>query len=138
MVVLTWSQVFGYAGQGCYTIKFLNDTLGYAGAYNSRIFRTTNAGANWLQQTTFQTNEEVTSIDFADLTHGVAVTILMFTELPTEQPGQDLLMANQIYFSCIFTYGKYCFGDSYGGLRTASKLWKLLIPIQIANPVFKF
>jgi hypothetical protein len=33
------------ADKACYTIKFLNDTLGYAGAYNSRIFRTTNAGA---------------------------------------------------------------------------------------------
>jgi len=63
---LTWSQVFGYGGTGCYTIKFLNDTLGYAGAYNSRIYRTTNAGLSWAQQTTFQTNEEISAIDFSD------------------------------------------------------------------------
>ncbi len=118
---LTWSQVFGYSGQACYTIKFLNDTLGYAGAYNSRIFRTTNAGATWAQQTTFQTSEEVTSIDFADLTHGVAVTnsYVYRTSNGTNWSGPFFGGPNFIS-SAISPNGSIVLGDSYGGLRIAS------------------
>jgi photosystem II stability/assembly factor-like uncharacterized protein len=118
---LTWSQVFGYGGQGCYTIKFLNDTLGYAGAYNSRIFRTTNAGATWAQQTTFQTSEEVTSIDFADLTHGVAVTnsYVYRTSNGINWSGPFIGGSNFIS-AAISPTGSLVLGDSYGGLRIAS------------------
>jgi photosystem II stability/assembly factor-like uncharacterized protein len=116
----TWSQVFGYNGQACYTIKFLNDTLGYAGAYNSRIFRTTNAGATWLQQTTFQTNEKVTSIDFSDLTHGIAVThsYIYRTNNGTTWAGPFNGQPNFISAAYAPT-GSIVLGDSYGGLHTA-------------------
>lgn len=117
---LTWSQVFGYSGQACYTIKFLNDTLGYAGAYNSRIFRTTNAGATWSQQTTFQTNEKVTSIDFADLTHGIAIThsYIYRTNNGTTWTGPFNGSSNFIAAAFAPT-GSMVIGDSYGGLHTA-------------------
>jgi photosystem II stability/assembly factor-like uncharacterized protein len=117
----TWSQVFGYGGQGCYTIKFLNDTLGYAGAYNSRIFRTTNGGANWSQQTSFQTSEEVTSIDFADLTHGVAVTSAYVYRTSNGTTWSSPYLGGPNFLSAAFSpSGNIVLGDSYGGLRTAS------------------
>ncbi len=117
----TWSQVFGYSGQGCYTIKFLNDTLGYAGAYNSRIFRTTNAGATWSQQTTFQTSEEVTSIDFADLTHGVAVTSAYVYRTSNGTTWSSPYLGGPNFLSAALSpVGNLVLGDSYGGLRTAS------------------
>jgi photosystem II stability/assembly factor-like uncharacterized protein len=117
---LTWSQNFGYAGQGCYTIKFLNDTLGYAGAYNSRIFKTTNGGANWLQQTTFQTNEEVTGIDFADLNNGVAVTSAYVYRTSNGTTWSSPYLGGPNYISAAFSpNGSLVLGDSYGGLRTA-------------------
>lgn len=117
---LTWSQVFGYGGQGCYTIKFLNDTLGYAGAYNSRIFRTTNAGATWSQQTTFQTNEEVTSIDFANLTNGVAVTSAYVYRTTNGTSWSSPYLGGPNFLSAaISPSGNLVLGDSYGGLRTA-------------------
>lgn len=117
----TWSQVFGYSGQGCYTIKFLNDTLGYAGAYNSRIFRTTNAGATWAQQTTFQTSEEVTSIDFADSIHGVAVTNSYVYRTSNGTNWTGPFVGGPNFISCaISPTGSLVLGDNYGGLRTAS------------------
>lgn len=118
---LTWSQVFGYVGQACYTIKFLNDTLGYAGAYNSRIFRTTNAGATWTQQTTFQTNEKVTSLDFADLTHGIAVTNAYIYRTNNGINWSGPFVGGSNFISAAFSpTGSIVIGDSYGGLSTAS------------------
>ena len=117
---LTWSQVFGYSGQACYTIKFLNDTLGYAGAYNSRIFRTTNAGATWAQQTTFQTSEQVNSIDFADLTHGVAVTNSYVYRTSNGTSWTGPFFGGPNFISAAFSpTGSLVLGDNYGGLRTA-------------------
>lgn len=117
---LTWSQVFGYAGQGCYTIKFLNDTLGYAGAYNSRIFRTTNAGANWIQQTTFQTNEKVTGLDFRDLTNGIAVTNSYIYRTVNGTTWAGPFNGAPNFISAAFaSTGSIVIGDSYGGLHTA-------------------
>ncbi|MFN7689698.1 MAG: YCF48-related protein [Bacteroidota bacterium] len=118
---LTWSQVFGYLGQACYTIKFLNDTMGYAGAYNSRIFRTTNAGLTWTQQTTFQTNEEVTAIDFSGLTNGVAVTSAYVYRTSNGTTWSSPYLGGPNYLSCAMSpNGNLVLGDSYGGLRTAA------------------
>ena len=117
----TWSQVFGYGGQGCYTIKFLNDTLGYAGAYNSRIFRTTNAGLNWIQQTSFQTSEKVTSIDFADLTNGIAVTNSYVYRTSNGINWSGPFNGTTNFISAAFSpTGNIVLGDEFGGLRTAS------------------
>ncbi|MFN5630145.1 MAG: YCF48-related protein [Bacteroidota bacterium] len=114
---LTWSQVFGYGGTGCYTIKFLNDTLGYAGAYNSRIYRTTNAGLSWAQQTTFQTNEEISAIDFSDITHGVAVTesYIYRTTNGTNWGGTTFLGGNKVSGAFSPT-GTIIVGDTHGGI----------------------
>jgi photosystem II stability/assembly factor-like uncharacterized protein len=118
---LTWSQVFGYSGQGCYTIKFLNDTLGYAGAYNSRIYRTVNGGATWAQQTTFQTSEEITSIDFADLIHGVAITTSYVYRTSDGITWSSPFLGGPNFISAAFApSGNLVLGDSYGGLRKAS------------------
>jgi hypothetical protein len=73
-----------------------------------------------LQQTTFQTNEKVTSIDFSDLTHGIAVTTFIHVYRTNKwyYTGQDLLMANQTFISAAYcTYREVLvLGDSYGGL----------------------
>lgn len=118
---LTWTQVYGYLGQACYNIQFLNDTLGYAGAYNSRIFRTTNGGLTWSQQTTFQTNEEVIAMSFSNLTQGVAVTdsYVYRTNNGTTWSGPFLSGFN--FKSAAFSpTGTIILGDSYGGLHRAS------------------
>jgi len=114
---LTWSQVFGYIGIACYSIKFLNDTLGYAGAYNSRIYRTINGGLTWAQQTTFQTNEEITAIDFADLTRGVAVTesYIYRTTNGTTWSGNTFLGGNKVSGAFSPT-GTIIVGDTHGGI----------------------
>lgn len=116
---LTWSQVFGYSGQSCYTIKFLNDTLGYAGAYNSRIFRTTNGGNNWIQQTSFQTNEKVTSIDFSDLTHGIAVTHSYIYRTNNGTTWSGPFGSPNVISAAFAPTGSIVIGDSFGGLHTA-------------------
>ena len=114
---LTWSQVFGYGGTACYSIKFLNDTLGYAGAYNSRVFRTINGGLTWAQQTTFQTNEEISAIDFADLTRGVAVTesYIYRTTNGTTWGGTTFLGGNKVSGAFSPT-GTVIVGDTHGGI----------------------
>ncbi len=117
---LTWSQVFGYNGQACYTIKFLNDTLGYAGAYNSRIFRTTNGGINWIQQTTFQTSEKVTSIDFSNLTNGIAVTNSYVYRTSNGTAWSGPFNGQTNFISAAFApTGSIVIGDRYGGIHTA-------------------
>lgn len=118
---LTWTQVYGYLGQACYNIQFLNDTLGYAGAYNSRIYRTINGGLTWSQQTTFQTNEEVIAMSFSNLTQGVAVTdsYVYRTNNGTTWSGPFLSGFN--FKSAAFSpTGTIILGDSYGGLHRAS------------------
>ncbi|HRG60089.1 MAG TPA: YCF48-related protein [Bacteroidia bacterium] len=136
---LTWSQVFGYGGQACYTIKFLNDTLGYAGAYNSRIFRTTNGGATWAQQTTFQTNEEVTAIDFADSTHGVAVTNSYVYRTSNGINWSGPFVGGPNFISAAFSpNGSLVLGDSYGGLRTASNFGTSYVNSNSQSGLFNF
>jgi photosystem II stability/assembly factor-like uncharacterized protein len=117
---LTWSAASGYLGQGCYSIKFLNDTLGYAGAYNSRIFRTINGGINWIQQTSFQTNEKVTSIDFSNLTNGIAVTNSYIYRTINGTTWSGPFVAAPNFISAAFSpSGSIVVGDSYGGFHTA-------------------
>jgi photosystem II stability/assembly factor-like uncharacterized protein len=70
---LTWNQNFGYYFTNCYVIHFLNDTLGFAGAFGNAIFRTTNGGENWSQQSYPQLSEYIRSFDFADSLRGMAV-----------------------------------------------------------------
>jgi photosystem II stability/assembly factor-like uncharacterized protein len=70
---LTWNQNFGYYFTNCYAMHFLNDTLGFAGAFGNAIFRTTNAGENWSQQSYPQLSEYIRSFDFADSLRGMAV-----------------------------------------------------------------
>ena len=118
---ITWSAVAGFTGQSCYTIKFLNDTLGYAGAYNSRIFRTINGGINWIQQTSFQTNEKVTSIDFSDLTNGIAVTNSYIYRTSNGATWTGTFNSAPNFISAAFSpNGNIVLGDEFGGLRTAS------------------
>ena len=118
---LTWSAASGYLGQGCYSIKFLNDTLGYAGAYNSRIFRTINGGINWIQQTSFQTNEKVTSIDFSDLTNGIAVTNSYIYRTSNGATWTGTFNSAPNFISTAFSpTGNIVLGDEFGGLRIAS------------------
>ena len=70
---LTWSQNFGYYFTTCYSMHFLNDTLGFAGSFGNAIFRTTNGGENWSQQSYPQLSEHIRSFDFADSLKGMAV-----------------------------------------------------------------
>jgi photosystem II stability/assembly factor-like uncharacterized protein len=70
---LTWSQNFGYYFTTCYSMHFLNDTLGFAGAFGNAIFRTTNGGDTWSQQSYPQLSEYIRSFDFADSLRGMAV-----------------------------------------------------------------
>ncbi len=71
---LTWSQNFGYNLTNCYTIHFLNDTLGYAGGFNNRIYKTTDGGNLWLMQQNPGLSENIRSISFADSVRGMAVS----------------------------------------------------------------
>lgn len=70
---LTWSQNFGYFFTTCYAMHFLNDTLGFAGAFGNAIFRTTNGGENWSQQSNPQLSEFIRSFSFADSLRGMAI-----------------------------------------------------------------
>ena len=71
---LTWSQNFGYNLTNCYTIQFINDTLGYAGGFNNRIYKTTDGGNLWLMQQNPGLSENIKSISFADSVRGMAVS----------------------------------------------------------------
>ncbi len=71
---LTWSQNFGYNLTNCYTIHFINDTLGYAGAFNNRVYKTTDGGNLWLMQQNPGLSENIKSISFADSLRGMAVS----------------------------------------------------------------
>ena len=71
---LTWSQNFGYNLTNCYAINFINDTLGYAGAFNNRIYKTTDGGNLWLMQQNPGLSENIKSISFADSVRGMAVS----------------------------------------------------------------
>lgn len=136
---LTWSQVFGYGGQACYTIKFLNDTLGYAGAYNSRIYRTTNAGATWSQQTTFQTSEKVTAIDFANLTNGVAVTNSYIYRTTNGINWAGPFNGAPNFISAAFSpSGSIVLGDSYGGFHTAQNYGTTYLNMNPQSGFFNF
>ena len=71
---LTWNQNFGYYFTNCYSMHFLTDSLGFAGAFGNAIFRTTNAGETWSQQSYPQLSEYIRSFDFADSLSGMAVS----------------------------------------------------------------
>lgn len=70
---VTWAQNFGYSQSNCYTMHFLNDTLGYAGAYGNAIFRTTNAGLTWALQSNPQLSQNINSFAFSDSVNAVAI-----------------------------------------------------------------
>jgi len=118
---LTWNQAFGYVGQGCFTIKFLNDTLGYAGSFNTLMYRTTNAGNTWAQQNILQTSEEITSIDFANLITGIAVSAGYILRTNNGVNWSSVFVSGSNFIStAISPQGSIIIGDQYAGLRTAS------------------
>ena len=116
---LTWSQVFGYSGSACYTIKFVNDTMGYAGAYNSRIYKTVNGGLTWGMQTSFTTSEAVRNISFKDAENGIAVTnsYVYRTSNGSTWTGPFQSGGNNFYSCALSANGVAVLGDSYGGLH---------------------
>ena len=70
---LTWSQNFSYYFTNCYSIKFLNENLGFAGANGNAIFRTIDAGQTWSLVSNPQLSEYIRCFDFADSLNGIAL-----------------------------------------------------------------
>jgi photosystem II stability/assembly factor-like uncharacterized protein len=118
---ITWNEVYGYLGDGCYNIQFLNDTLGYTGAYNGGIHRTTNGGLTWAQQTNLTNNEEVYGIAFSSLTKGVAVSNNYVYRTNNGTTWSLPFLSGFNFRSCAYSpSGTLILGDSYGGLHRAS------------------
>lgn len=136
---LTWSQVFGYSGSACYTITFLNDTLGYAGAFNSRIFRTVNGGATWMQQTTFNTNEEISAIDFMDSARGIAITNSYVYRTTNGINWSGPFISGNNFLSCaLSSSGVAILGDSYGGIHRNNDLSNTYVDLNPQSGLFPF
>lgn len=114
---LTWSQVFGYTSSGCYSILMLNDTLGYAGGTNSRIFRTTNGGQTWSQQTNFNTSEPVRSISFASNSSGIVVTNSYIYSTVNGTNWYSPYYGNNHFGGAISPNGTAIVGNNFGGIK---------------------
>ncbi len=69
-----WSQNFGYFPSTCYSMHFINDSVGWAGAYGNAIFRTTNGGQLWQQQQNPNLSSPIKAIAFADSLKGIAIS----------------------------------------------------------------
>jgi photosystem II stability/assembly factor-like uncharacterized protein len=67
----TW-KVQSSPGASLNAIKFLNASEGWVAADSGKIFKTSDGGGHWLNQTT-GVQSSLTSVDFADSLHGVAV-----------------------------------------------------------------
>jgi len=117
---LTWNQNFGYTISACYSIVFLNDTLGYAGGYNSKISRTTNGGLTWLSQTNFTTNEGVKDISFTSPTQGIAVTNSYIYKTSNGTTWSSPFYGGN-HKSCVITNSSTAIAtDLYGGLERST------------------
>lgn len=118
---LTWSQNFGYFFTNCYSIHFLNDTLGFAGANGNAIFRTTNGGENWSLQSNPQLSEFIRSIDFADSLRGMAVAggyIYRTTNGGTT--WTSTFYTGNLRSGALSPEGKAVVGNLTGGIRISS------------------
>ena len=69
----TWSQNFSYYFTNCYSIRFLSNTFGFAGANGNAIFRTTDAGQTWSLVSNPGLSEYIRCFDFADSLQGIAL-----------------------------------------------------------------
>lgn len=67
----TW-KVQPSPGASLNAVKFLNASQGWVAADSGKIFETSDGGGHWLNQTT-AVQSSLTSVDFADRLHGVAV-----------------------------------------------------------------
>ncbi|MEX0635878.1 MAG: hypothetical protein WD135_03850, partial [Ferruginibacter sp.] len=70
----TWSQNFGYFPSNCYTMHFINDSIGWAGAFGDAIYKTTNGGVNWALQQNPNLSTFIRAIAFEDSTRGIAIS----------------------------------------------------------------
>lgn len=105
----------------CYILKFLNDTLGYVGCANSSLFKTINSGLSWTQVTNINTFQNIMGIDFADLTHGIAVTDSHIHRTNNGINWNDVNIPDSAFTCAAFSpSGNILIGDAYGGLHTAS------------------
>ena len=67
----TW-KVQSSPGDSLNAVKFLNASQGWVAADNGKIFETSDGGGHWLNQAT-GVQASLTSVDFVDRWHGIAV-----------------------------------------------------------------
>lgn len=119
---LTWSQNFGYIEASCYSMVFVNDSVGYAGEYNSRIYKTTNYGLTWGQQTFLSTNSAIRKISFINDTTGMAVSNNYIYRTLNGKTWSSPFYSDNILSVAISKTGTAIVGDLYGGLRKSTNM----------------
>ncbi len=117
----TWTQNFGYFFTNCYSMYFMNDSLGFAGANGNAIFRTTNAGQNWSLVSNPQLSEYIRCFDFADSLRGIALAGgYIYRTLNGGTTWSQTFYTGNLRSGALSPNGNSVVGNLTGGLRISS------------------
>jgi photosystem II stability/assembly factor-like uncharacterized protein len=118
---ITWSQNFGYYFTNCYSMYFLNDSVGFAGSNGNAIFRTTNRGANWSLQSNPQLSEFIRSFSFADSLRGMALAGgYIYRTLNGGSTWSSTFYTGNLRTGAMSSNGHAVVGNLTGGIRISS------------------
>ena len=117
---LTWSQNFGFFPTSCYSIHFVNDTMGWAGSYGNAIFRTVNGGQLWAMQQNPNLSEPIRAIAFADSVRGVAIGNNYLYRTSNATTWSGTFYSGNFRGAAISPTGNAIVTNNIGGIRQSS------------------
>lgn len=118
----TWSQNFGYFPSSCYTIKFINDSIGWAGAFGDAIYKTTNGGVNWAQANNPNLSTFIRSIAFQDSARGIAISNSYIYRTNNGQTWTSNFAGSNQRSCAMSPDGRGIVTDVYGGIIATDNL----------------
>jgi len=116
----TWTQNFGYFFTNCYSMHFINDSIGWAGSYGNAIFKTVNGGLNWSQQSNPGLSEPIRTIAFADSVRGIAVSTSYVYRTSNGTTWSGTFYPTNFMSGALSPSGVAVCGTTKGGLRQSS------------------
>jgi photosystem II stability/assembly factor-like uncharacterized protein len=116
----TWTQNFGYYFTNCYSMHFINDSVGWAGSYGNAIFKTVNGGLNWTTQSNPGLSEPIRSIAFADSARGIAVSTSYVYRTSNGASWSGTFFSNNFMSGTMSPSGFAVCGTTTGGIKQST------------------
>lgn len=129
----TWTQNFGYFFTNCYSMHFINDSVGWAGSYGNAIFKTVNGGLNWATQSNPGLSEPIKSIAFADSARGIAVSTSYVYRTSNGTTWSGTFFPVNFMSGTMSPAGTAICGSTTGGIRQSTNYGSSFMEINPEN-----